>query len=69
MLFNIYKLSFNFTTAFQLLMILTGLFITEYLVLKIIQNKITKNKQFRVFIIQGIVPLIFSIIYIMLFFT
>ena len=43
MLFNIYKLSFNFTTAFQLLMVLTGLFITEYLVSKIIQNKITKT--------------------------
>ena len=69
MLFNIYKLSFNFTTAFQLLMVLTGLFITEYLVSRIIQNKITKNKQFRAFIIQGIAPLMFSFIYIMLFFT
>ncbi len=69
MIFNIYKLNFNFTTAFQLLMVLTGLFITDYLIYKIIQNKITKNKQFRIFIIQGIVPLIIAVIYIMLFFT
>lgn len=68
MIFNIYKLNFNFTTAFQLLIILTGLFITEYLIYKLIQNKITKEKQSMVFVIQGIVPLIFSVIYIMLFF-
>jgi uncharacterized membrane protein HdeD (DUF308 family) len=69
MLFNIYKLNFNFTTAFQLLMVLTGLFITEYLIYKIIQNKITKNKQSQVLVIQGIIPLIIAVIYIMLFFT
>ena len=69
MLFNVYKLNLNFTTAFQLLFILTGLFITEYLIYKTIQNKIMKNKQFRAFIIQGIAPLMFSFIYIMLFFT
>jgi len=69
MIFNIYKLNFNFTTAFQLIIILTGLLITEYLIYKIIQNKITKGKQSLVFVIQGMVPLIFSVIYIMLFFT
>ena len=69
MIFNIYKLNFNFTTAFQLLMVLTGLLITEYLIYKIIQNKITKDRQSLVFVIQGIVPLIFSVIYITLFFT
>ncbi|MGR3301735.1 MAG: sigma 54-interacting transcriptional regulator [Candidatus Scalindua sp.] len=68
MIFNIYKLNVNFTTAFQLLIIFTGLLITEYLIYKLIQNKITKDKQSLVFVIQGIVPLIFSVIYIMLFF-
>jgi transcriptional regulator with PAS, ATPase and Fis domain/polyferredoxin len=68
-LLNIYKVNFNFTTVFQFLSVLTGLFITEYLIYRIIQNKITKNRQFRAFAIQGIVPLIFSIIYIMLFYN
>ena len=68
-LLNIYKINFNFTIAFQLLTVLTGLFITEFLIYGIIQNKITKNKQFRAFAIQGIVPLIFTIIYIMLFYN
>jgi len=69
MIFNIYKLNFNFTTAFQLLMVLTGLLITEYLIYKIALNKITKARQSLVFVIQGIVPLIITVIYIMLFFT
>ncbi len=69
MVFNIYKLNLNFTTIFQLLTILTGLFITEYLIHKIIQNKINKNRQFRIFVIQGMAPLVLSIIYITLFFT
>ncbi len=69
MIFNIYKLNFNFTIAFQLLMVLTGLFITEYLIYKVIQNKITKTKQSLLFFIQGIVPLTIAVIYIMLFFT
>ena len=69
MIFNIYKLNFNFTTAFQLLMVLTGLLITEYLIYKIVLNKITKARQSLVFVIQGIVPLIITVIYIMLFFT
>ncbi len=66
---NIYKLDLNFTTTFQLLTVLTGLFITEYLIYKIIQNRIIKNRQFQLFAIKGIVPLILSIIYIMLFFV
>jgi len=69
MIFNIYMLNFNFTTAFQLLMVLTGLLITGYLIYKIIQYKITKDRQSLVFVIQGIVPLIFSVIYTTLFFT
>jgi hypothetical protein len=69
MIFNIFKLNFNFTTAFQLLMVLTGLLITEYLIYKIALNKITKARRSLVFVIQGIVPLIITVIYIMLFFT
>ncbi len=69
MIFKIYKLNFNFTTAFQLLIILTGLFITEYLIYKIILNKITKDKHPLVFAIQGIVPLIIAILYILLFYN
>ena len=69
MIFNSYELNLNFTRAFQLLTVLTGLFITEYLIYKIIQNRITKSRQFQIFAIQGMVPLILSIIYIMLFFA
>jgi hypothetical protein len=50
-------------------MVLTGLFITEYLIYKVIQNKTTKEKQSLVFVIQGSAPLIIAVIYIMLFFT
>jgi hypothetical protein len=50
-------------------MVLTGLLITEYLIYKIALNKITKARQSLVFVIQGIVPLIITVIYIMLFFT
>lgn len=69
MIFNAYKLNLNFTTTFQLLTVLTGLFITEHLTYKIILNKITKNRRFRIFAIQGTVPLVLSIIYITLFFA
>ena len=69
MVFNIYKLDLNFTTTFQLLTVLTGLFITEYLIYKIVQNKINKNRQLQIFAIQGIAPLVLSIIYITLFFS
>ena len=68
MIFNAYKLNLNFTTTFQLLTVLTGLFITGYLINRIILNKITQNRQFQIFAIQGTVPLVLSIIYIMLFF-
>ncbi len=68
MLFNIYKLNLNFTKTFQLLTVLTGLFITEYLIHKVIYNRFTKNRHFQIFAIQGIVPLVLSIIYITLFF-
>ncbi len=67
MIFSVYKLDFNFTVAFQFITILTGLFVTEYLIYKIIQNKIAKKLQLKVFIIQVIVPLILSVIYITLF--
>ncbi len=69
MILTIYKLDLNFTTTFQLLTVLTGLFITEYLIYKIIQNRTNKNRQFQIFAIQGIVPLVLSIIYITLFFA
>ncbi len=69
MIFNSYELDLNLTRAFQLLTVLTGLFITEYLIYKIIQNRITKNRQFQIFAIQGMVPLVLSIIYITLFFA
>jgi hypothetical protein len=69
MIFNAYKLNLNFTTIFQLLTVLTGLFMTEHLIYKIILNKTTKNRQLQIFAIQGIVPLVLSVIYIMLFFS
>ncbi|KHE91983.1 MAG: hypothetical protein SCABRO_02295, partial [Candidatus Scalindua brodae] len=69
MIFNAYKLNLNFTMTFQLLTVLTGLLITEYLINKIILNVINKRRQFQIFAIQGIVPLILSIVYITLFFA
>ncbi|MFQ5713704.1 MAG: sigma 54-interacting transcriptional regulator [Candidatus Scalinduaceae bacterium] len=68
MLFNIFEINLNFTKIIQLIMVVTGLFITEYLIYKVIQNKIGKEEQFRTFAIQGVVPLIFSILYISLFY-
>ncbi len=67
MIFNVYQFSFNFTFAVQITTTLTGLFITEYLVYKIVKNKIARNLQFNVFVIQGMVPLVLSTIYIILF--
>ena len=67
MIFNVYKLNFNLTVIFQFITVLTGLLITEYLIYKIIKNKIARNLQFNVFVIQGVVPLILSTIYIILF--
>ncbi len=68
MIFNTYKLNLNFTTTFQLFTVLTGLFISGYLINRIILNEINKNRQFLIFVLQGTVPLVLSIIYIMLFF-
>jgi len=68
MIFNAYKLNLNFTTTFQLLTVLTGLLITIYLINRIILNVIPKSRQFQIFAIQGIVPLVLSIICIILFF-
>ncbi|MCP4253141.1 MAG: cyclic nucleotide-binding domain-containing protein [Candidatus Scalindua sp.] len=67
MIFNAYKLNLNFTTTFQLLTVLTGLLITLFLSNRIILNVIPKNRRFQIFAIQGIVPLVLSIIYITLF--
>jgi hypothetical protein len=68
MIFNIYKFNYNSTSIVQSILVITGLFISEYLIYKIIQNRIAKDKQFQTFIIQGTVPWIFSVIYISLFF-
>ena len=67
MIFNAYELNLNFTTTFQLLTVLTGLLITVYLVNRIILNVIPKSRQFQIFAIQGIVPLVLSSVYITLF--
>ncbi len=67
-LFGIYKLNYNLTTIIQLLLVVIGLFITQYLIYKVVQNRVIKNKQYRTFIIQGMVPLIFAVLYVSLFF-
>ena len=67
MIFNAYELNLNFTTTFQLLTVLTGLLITVYLINRIILNVIPKSRQFQIFAIQGIVPLVLSSVYITLF--
>jgi hypothetical protein len=68
MILNIYKFNYNSTSIVQSILVITGLFISEYLIYKIIQNRIVKDKRFQTFIIQGTVPLIFAVIYILLFF-
>jgi hypothetical protein len=66
-LFGIYKLNYNLTNIIQLLLVIIGLFITQYLIYKVAQNRVIKNKQYRTFIIQGMVPLIFAVLYVSLF--
>ncbi len=66
-LFGIYKLNYNLTNIMQLLLVIIGLFITQYLIYKVVQNRNIKNKQFQTFIIQRTVPLIFAVLYISLF--
>ncbi|WP_096896047.1 sigma 54-interacting transcriptional regulator [Candidatus Scalindua japonica] len=68
MIFNTFQLDINFTTTFQVFFVLTGLLITEYLIYKIIQNKINPKRHLQIFAIQGIVPFVLTIIYIILFF-
>lgn len=69
MLFNICKLNFSITYIIQFCLICIGLFITEYLIYKLAQNKIKKNTQLWVFIIQGTIALIFSAIFLSLFYN
>ncbi len=66
-LFGIYKLNYNLTNIIQLLLVIIGLFITQYLIYKVVQNRNIKNRQFQTFIIQGMVPLIFAVFYVSLF--
>lgn len=66
-LLKIYNFDFNFTYFLQTLLVITGLFITEYLIYKVTKDRIKINKQYQVFAIQGAIPLILSIIYISLF--
>jgi hypothetical protein len=68
-LLNIYEFNISFTNIIQSLMVLMGVFITEYLIYKVVRNIIGKNKQFQTFVIQGVLPLIFSAIYISLFYN
>ena len=67
-LFSIYEFHISFTNIIQSLMVVMGLFITEYLIYKVVRNVVGKNRQFRAFAIQGVVPLIFAVLYISLFY-
>jgi hypothetical protein len=67
-LFGIYEFNISFTNIIQSLMVVMGLFITEYLIYKVARNVVGKNRQFRAFAIQGVVPLIFAVLYISLFY-
>jgi polyferredoxin len=64
---GIYKLHYNILSIIQLLLVTIGLFLTEYLVYKVVQNRIAKNKWIQMFTIQGTVPLIFAVLYLLLF--
>jgi hypothetical protein len=65
---GVYMIHYSPISIIQLLLVTIGLFITEYLIFKIVQNRIAKDKRVQVFTIQGIVPLVFAILYISLFF-
>lgn len=67
MIFKIYKFNYNATFNVQSVLVIIGLFISEYLIYKIIQNRIVDNRQFQSFLIQGIVPILFAVLYISLF--
>ena len=65
---GIYKLNYNLISIIQLLLVAIGLFLTEYLIYKVVQNRIVKGKRIQLFAIQGAVPLIFAVLYLLLFF-
>ena len=66
-LLSIFKFHYNSINMAQVFMITIGFFITEYLIYRIVEKKTSKEKQFTIFAVQGVPPLIFAIIYIMLF--
>lgn len=63
MLFNTYQANVTYINVMQYLIIMTGLCITEYLIYRLVQDKIIKSKQSLVYAIMGAVPIIFSLIY------
>ena len=67
MILKIYKFNYNATFIAQSILVILGLFTSEYLIYKIIHNKIVENRQFQTFLIQGIFPILFAVLYISLF--
>jgi len=65
---GIYRLHYNIISIIQLLLVTIGLFLTEYLIYKVVQNRIVIDKRIQLFAIQGTVPLIFAVLYLLLFF-
>ncbi len=66
MLFKFYELNFNVSYIVQSLFILFGLFITEYLIYRVVQDLVAQGKQILTLVIQGVVPFILAIVYISL---
>lgn len=63
LLLNIYKLNVTYLNVIQFFIVMAGLLTTEYLIYRIVQGKITKNRQLLAFAIIGVVPLVFSSVY------
>lgn len=67
-LFGIYTIHYNLLSVIQLCLVAIGLLLTEYLIYKIVQTRIAKERKIQIFGIQGIVPFLFAVMYIALFF-
>ena len=68
-LFSMYKFNYNSLNTIQIFLVIIGFFTTEYLTYKVVQNRTRKENQSKAFAILGIVPLIFALLLIWLFYN
>ncbi len=66
-LLGIYKLNYNLISIIQFFLVGIGLLLASYLIYKVVQNRFAKDKQLLVCFIQGIVPVVFAVLYLLFF--